>query len=79
MLASGSFIWVIGFGALILGYRRRKKQAQATLARWEREDALEREPPAHATSEDDPAFPDPARVLAGLPKIEHDGRWHTLH
>ncbi len=79
MLASGSFIWVIGFGALILGYRRRKKQAQATLARWEREEALERAPPAHPASEEDAAFPDPARVLAGLPKIEHDGRWHTLH
>jgi hypothetical protein len=29
--------------------------------------------------EEDAAFTDPSRVPAGLPKIEHDGGWHTLH
>ncbi len=77
MLASGSFVWVLAFGAMVLGYRRRKRDAQATLARWERE---ERQAAAlAATPEEESPFTDPARVLAGLPKIEHDGGWHTLH
>lgn len=77
MLASGSFIWVIAFGALVLGYRRRRRDAQATLARWEAEELLAAAP--RPTREDDIPFPDPARVVTGLPKIEHDGDWHTLH
>ncbi len=77
MLASGSFVWVLAFGALVLGYRRRKRDAQATLERWEREERLEAARAASPT-EDDGAFADPSR-MPGLPKIEHDGGWHTLH
>ena len=80
MLASGSFVWVLAFGALVLGYRRRRRDTQATLARWEKEERLEAEALKAATVvEDESPFTDPARVLAGLPKIEHDGGWHTLH
>lgn len=78
MLASGSFVWVLTFGALVLGYRRRRRKQEATLARWEQEELREAE--ARAVTVDDASpFTDPARVLAGLPKIEHDGGWHTLH
>jgi len=78
MLASGSFIWVVAFVALVLGYRRRRRDAQATLARWESEERLTDAARAPAVEEETP-FTDPSRVLAGLPKIEHDGGWHTLH
>jgi hypothetical protein len=78
MLASGSFVWVVAFGALVLGYRRRKRDARATLARWEREERLEAAAAA-PVGDDDATFADPSRVLAGLPKVEHDGGWHTLH
>jgi hypothetical protein len=78
MLASGSFVWVVAFGALVVGYQRRKRATQATLARWEKEEALSALP-ASVAREDEPPFTDPARALAGLPKIEHDGDWHTLH
>jgi len=78
MLASGSFVWVIAFGALVVGYQRRKRATQATLARWEKEEVL-LTAPVVATHEDEPPFTDPAQALAGLPKIEHDGDWHTLH
>ena len=77
MLASGSFVWVIAFAALVVGYRRRKRQTQATLARWEAEE--------HAqdlrtkVADEDPPFAQPGAAHVGLPKIEHDGGWHTLH
>jgi hypothetical protein len=77
MLASGSFVWVLAFVALVLGYRRRKRDGLATLARWEKEDAAAQA--VAGPGDDESAFTDPARVLAGLPKIEHDGGWHTLH
>ena len=41
VLFGGSLIWVVGFGLLIWGYARRKKRAEAKLARWAREEALE--------------------------------------
>jgi hypothetical protein len=76
MLASGSFVWVLAFGALVLGYRRRRQDAQATLARWEREERAE----ARVVRVDDESpFGDPSTVRAELPKVEHDGDWHTLH
>ncbi len=80
MLASGSFIWVLAMVALVLGYRRRKRQAAETLARWEREekrDALLAAAPTGA--EDDRPFRDPSLLPRELPKVEHDGGWHTLH
>jgi hypothetical protein len=78
MLASGSFVWVLAFGALVLGYRRRRRDAQATLARWENEERLAAEA-TKRVADDEAPFTDPARLLAGLPKVEHDGGWHTLH
>jgi hypothetical protein len=76
MLASGSFIWVLVFGVLVVAYRRRRQKNQETLARWEREERAA-QMPAEALLEE-AAFTDPSRV-PGLPKIEHDGNWHTLH
>jgi hypothetical protein len=78
MLASGSFVWVLAFGALMVGYQRRKKKTQATLALWEREERALEAPPV-VRRDDDAPFTDPDRALAGLPKIEHEGDWHTLH
>ncbi len=78
MLASGLFVWVLTFAALVIGYRRRRRRQQATLARWEQEEL--REAAARTvTIDDESPFTDPATVPAGLPKIEHDGGWHTLH
>jgi hypothetical protein len=76
MLASGSFVWVFAFAAMVVGYRRKRREAQATLARWEKEELAEA---SAAAVEDDATLTDPSRAHAGLPKIEHDGGWHTLH
>jgi hypothetical protein len=87
-----------------LGWRKKRKKAQATLARWQREEAAEDElrkrlalrvdtsgssPRVHIVlarnQADDTAPPSvPPQMLQKLPdvevpKVEHDGQWHTLH
>jgi hypothetical protein len=106
VLFSGTTIWAIGLVLIVWGYRRRKQQAQTTMARWAVEEAAEdarraalarmMERPVHivlaqpndlAQSISRPA-PDltphgpsthrpPSRP--DVPKVEHDGNWHTLH
>jgi hypothetical protein len=41
VLFGGSLIWIAGFGLLVWGYARRKKRANAKLARWAREEEIE--------------------------------------
>lgn len=41
VLFGGSLIWIGGFGLLMWAYARRKKRANAKLARWAREEAIE--------------------------------------
>jgi len=93
-LFSGSLIWVGAMGLFVFAWRRRKKRADATLARWEREEAAEdelrrrlreaeagrvriviaRDPRAEALP-----MPPPPEEGVEVPRVEHDGRWHTLH
>lgn len=80
ILSAGGFVWFIGLGALGLAYVRRRRRTRAILERWGREeaieDALRARAEAHAALADDEAIPAPR---ATGPKVEHDGRWHTLH
>lgn len=103
-LGSGSLIWAGTLGLFALGWRKKRKKAQATLARWQREEAAEDElrkrlalrvdtsgssPRVHIVlarnQADDTAPPSvPPQMLQKLPdvevpKVEHDGQWHTLH
>jgi hypothetical protein len=103
-LGSGSLIWAGTLGLFALGWRKKRKKAQATLARWRREEAAEDEmrkrlalrvdpsapaPRVHIvlsrSQSDDTAPPSvPPPMLQKLPdidvpKVEHDGQWHTLH
>jgi hypothetical protein len=86
VLLGGSSVWVVAFGALAYGWWRRKQRDKATIARWEREEIAEAEEVArraaiHAAVHTDPP-PAPvgtAPQRASVPKIEHDGNWHTLH
>lgn len=95
VLFSSTVIWMGVLGLLVWGWRRRKAQSAQTLARWAREEAREdaqreREvvdeapPRVHIvlTRPNEPEVPEigPARGgQADVPKVEHDGRWHTLH
>ncbi len=83
ILASGSLLWVAALVVLVVGYARKRRRDRATLARWEQEDTL-RMATDRGPSLDAPALAgDPPRILPstppGLPKVEHDGSWHTLH
>ena len=102
VMFSGSFIWMGTLGLFVLGWRKRRRKAAATLARWEREEAAEDEarrrlafktdgpsptPLVHivlarSNPDDVPASvppPLPRIPEAEVPKVEHDGQWHTLH
>jgi hypothetical protein len=87
VLLSGSMIWVGVLGLFALAWRKHRKRQQATLARWAREEAQEdllrqsqsrlhivlapaaekREVPLHRV------------VEVEVPKVQHEGDWHTLH
>ncbi len=103
VLFSGSLIWVGTLGLFAAGWRRKRRKAAATLARWESEEAAEDEARRRLALRADPSAPAPrvhivlARGLADeapasippaalqrlpeieVPKVEHDGQWHTLH
>lgn len=81
VLTGGGIIWVLVIGALVAAYVRRRRRTKAILAKWEREEAIEdaiaaRRAAAEASDEALPIRPVSVRIAA---KIEHDGRWHTLH
>jgi hypothetical protein len=102
VLFSGTLIWAGTMGLFVVGWRKRRRKAAATLARWEREEAAEDEvrrrlamradtgaPRVHIvlarnnnTDEAPPSVPPPALQRVSeveVPKVEHDGQWHTLH
>jgi len=93
VLFSGSMVWVGALGLFVVGYYRRRKQTRATLERWALEEAAERQQVAPAPAArmhivlapkegpSDavvPEFKKPGRDM-DIPKVEHEGSWHTLH
>jgi hypothetical protein len=104
VLFSGSAIWVATLGLFAVGWRRKRRKAAVTLARWEKEEAAEdatrrqiaalRADPsaptprvhivlAHNQTDDVPSALPPVALHRlpeiEVPKVEHDGQWHTLH
>ena len=90
---SGGFVWMGALGLFAWGWRRRRRRDKATLARWEKEEAVEDDSKRRRVqvAEDNPRvhivlarsasrLPSAGRSSdADIPKVEHDGRWHTLH
>jgi hypothetical protein len=95
VLFSGSMVWVGALGLFVVGYIRKRKQQRVTLERWAIEEAGEQRPklrePAlagrmHIVLAPKPATPEAlvpefkkASHEVDVPKVEHDGSWHTLH
>jgi hypothetical protein len=95
ILLSGTFLWVLALAVFVWGWRRRRRRDKLTLQRWAREEAMEdlqrarlamRNEAARvhivlASGSDAPAaqlaMPPPSEVE--VPRVEHDGAWHTLH
>jgi hypothetical protein len=88
---SGTAVWGLVLGLFVIGWRKRRKRARVTLERWARdearEDALRRlrdEARVHIVLS--PAAPGAATPLphqvpepVEVPRVQHDGEWHTLH
>jgi len=94
VLFSSTVVWMGVLGLFVWGWQRRKRRDKVTLARWAREEAAEdarrvreieavereEEPPRlhvvlarHRSRSSIPSVPDE------VPKVEHNGNWHTLH
>jgi hypothetical protein len=80
VLTGGSVVWVLVIAALVVGYVKRRRRAKATLARWEKEEAAADAALGAVDETGRPSFEQIAvRSRADLPRVEHEGSWHTLH
>jgi hypothetical protein len=90
VLFSGTLVWAITLGLFVWAWRRKQARAKKKLARWEREEANEdalarmRENArvhivlARTSSASVTPLP-PAGPEIEVPKVQHEGQWHTLH
>ncbi len=93
VLFSGTAVWGVILGLSVWGWRKRRARAKRTLDRWAREEAAEEirqrrlhgeQPRVHivlargTASVTSTPFPTPGEPPE-VPKVEHDGQWHTLH
>ena len=91
ILFSGTVVWVGVLGLFVWGWRKRRSRSRATLARWARDEAreddlrrlednarihivLQRAPGVAATP-----LPPTQPPEIEVPRVQHDGTWHTLH
>ena len=85
VVATGSLLWILGAVALLAAYVRRRFKNKKTLTRWEGEELAIAQARAHAEAlmvEEEPLPFPPTPVQQALsmpPRVEHEGRWHTLH
>jgi hypothetical protein len=91
VLFSGTAVWAGVIGLFIWGWRKRRNRARLTLERWAHDEAREDEvkrqheqsrihivlspgPNLQATP-----MPQPSAAEIEVPRVQHDGQWHTLH
>jgi hypothetical protein len=91
VLFSGTAVWAFALVLFGLAWRKRRKRARATLDRWARdearEDALRRlrdDGRVHIVLAPSPQvvqtpLPHPVPEPVEVPRVQHDGEWHTLH
>ncbi len=87
-LMGGSMLWVLVIAAMGYAYVKRKKRSQAILARWGKEEelhdarlrrrALEADLTAGGIAVEGVEGEEPTFRIE-VPRVEHDGDWHTLH
>ncbi len=94
ILLSGTGFWVVALGFFIWAWRRRRRRDRLTLLRWAREEAAEDVQRARLAARTEAArvhivlargneapaaqVPHPVTEIE-VPRVEHDGQWHTLH
>jgi hypothetical protein len=93
VLLSGTAIWAAVLGLFVWGWRKRRARSRATLKRWARDEAREDElrrldenarihivlqrAPTETVTTPLPAASQAAEIE--VPRVQHDGTWHTLH
>jgi peptidase MA superfamily protein len=94
ILLSGTGFWAVALGIFVWAWRRRRRRDRLTLQQWAREEAAEDVLRARLAArteaarvhivlsrnpEGGPAQATPALFEVEVPRVEHDGQWHTLH
>jgi hypothetical protein len=84
VLTGGGLLWVLMSGLAVAAWVRHRRRAKAKLAAWEREEAemdallaAAREREAQAPSL--PGDEVPPGSIPGIPVVEHEGRYYTVH
>ena len=86
VLTGGGALWTLIAGLAIVAFVKRRRRAKLKLAQWEREEtemeaslvaAKDRAAAAEAAGVVEADMPPYAKP--GVPIVEHDGEWHTLH
>jgi hypothetical protein len=86
LLTGSGMLWVLASGLAIAAWWKRRKRAKAKLAAWAREEAemdaalamVRDRPQIVAPPPTEEAMP-PMASSPGVPVVEHQGRWYTLH
>jgi hypothetical protein len=84
-VVTGSVLWIAGAFVLVLGYVRRKFKDKRVVKRWTEEEAAAQafaEKAALRVSVEAPVDGQDTPFLAHVPevpRVEHEGDWHTLH
>ena len=91
ILCSGTVVWAGVMALFVWGWRKRRARSKATLARWAQDEAredrlrkLEENARIHIVLQRAPAetatpLPSGAPAEIDVPRVQHDGTWHTLH
>jgi hypothetical protein len=92
VLFSGTLVWAGILSLFVVGWRRRRARMKSTLALWAREEAREdharqrlraQEQRVHIVlarnSQESTLPPTPPPPEAEVPRVQHEGQWHTLH
>jgi hypothetical protein len=84
MLTGGGTVWTLIAGLVVVAWVKRRRRAKEKLAEWAREEAegdhalAERPRESHGQKADD-SDEMPIPSLPGIPVVEHEGRWYTVH
>jgi hypothetical protein len=91
---SGGALWVGVIALFAVGYQKRRRRSKETLAQWAKEEAVAElrrartlipETRVHivlpSQTSDPSELPrvDAPKKDVEVPRVEHDGQWHTLH
>jgi hypothetical protein len=94
VLFSGTIVWLGVLGLFVIAWQKRRRKSQKTLEQWAKDEArvepgvpgVSVAPRVHivlpgqqpAEPPELPAIAN-APIEAEVPKVEHEGQWHTLH